>query len=197
MSKVEFNYPPGATPLDPNELGGLIPDYITHQSELNELERENILEATQWALGSQNHDCLNLSFCFDLHKRMFGKVWQWAGKARLSDKNIGVPKEQITVRLKSLFEDTAYWIQHKTYAFDEIGARFHHRLVSIHAFANGNGRHARLLTEVIQGVNGEIPFTWGRSDLYDSLSHARRDYITALKLSDQGDFSALIKFVRS
>lgn len=197
MSKIEIIYPPGATPLDPNELEGLIPDYITIQSELNELERGNIIEAARWAFGSQNHDCVNLSFCFDLHKRMFGKVWKWAGKQRLTDKNIGVPKEQITVRLKTLFDDTAYWMEHKTYAFDEIGARFHHRLVSIHAFANGNGRHARLMTEVIQSVNSEALFTWGSSDLYDSESIARKDYIKALKLADQGDFSALIKFVRS
>ena len=196
MSRIEIEYPPGATPLDPDELAGLIPNYITNQGELNELERENILEATQWALDGKEHDCLNISFCFDLHKRMFGNVWKWAGKARLTDKNIGVPKEQIAVRLKPLFDDTAFWIQAKTYNFDEIGARFHHRLVSIHAFPNGNGRHARLMTEVIQTVNGENPFTWGSSDLYGSESLARKDYMAALKLADRGDLSALITFLR-
>lgn len=197
MSKLEIHYPPGATPLDPNELGGLIPKYITTQGELNQLERANILEATKWALGSLKHDCLNISFCFDLHKRMFGKVWRWAGTLRLTDKNIGVPKVQINVKLKPLFDDTVYWIQNNQYDFDEIGARFHHRLVSIHAFPNGNGRHARLMTEVIQTVHGESPFTWGSSDLYESESEARKDYIAALKLADRGNYTSLIQFVRS
>jgi Fic-DOC domain mobile mystery protein B len=128
---------------------------------------------------------------------MFAKVWKWAGTPRLTDKNIGVPKEQIPMKLKPLFDDTTYWIQEKSYTFDEIGARFHHRLVSIHAFPNGNGRHARLMTEVIQTVHGETPFTWGSSDLYGSESNARKDYIAALKLADRGDFSPLMQFVRS
>ncbi len=197
MSGIEIQYPPGSTPLDPNELNGLLPDYITTQNELNELERENILEGTMWALGNKKHDCLNISFCFDLHKRMFGKVWKWAGKIRQTDKNIGVPKEQIMMRLKLLFDDTTFWIQNKTYDFDELAARFHHRLVSIHAFPNGNGRHARLMTEVIQRTNGETPFTWGSSDLYTSESMARKDYIASLKLADQGQYADLIQFVRS
>lgn len=197
MSKFEITYPPGATPLDPNELAGLVPNYITTQGDLNQLERENILAATTWALGKSNHDCMNISFCFDLHKRMFSRVWKWAGKTRLTDKNIGVPKEQIITKLKLLFDDTEFWIREKTYNFDEIAARFHHRLVAIHAFQNGNGRHARLMTEVIQIVNGEALFTWGSSDLYGSESEARKEYLADLRSADKGDFEALIKFVRS
>lgn len=196
MSKYEITYPPGATPLDSNELAGLIPNYISTQEDLNQLERENILSAAIWALGSSNHDCMNISFCLDLHKRMFSRVWKWAGKTRFTDKNIGVPKEQIVTKLKLLFDDTEFWIEKKTYDFDEIAVRFHHRLVAIHAFPNGNGRHSRLLTEVIQIVNGEIPFTWGSSELYSSESEARIDYLTALRSADKGDFEALIKFVR-
>lgn len=196
MSRLEIKYQQGATPLDPNELAGLIPNYITTQGELNQLERENILWAATWVLGKTNHDCINISFCLDLHKRMFSKVWKWAGKTRLTDKNIGVPKEQILTKLKILFDDTEFWIQEKTYDFDEIAARFHHRLVSIHAFPNGNGRHARLLTEVIQIVNGETNFTWGSSDLFSSESDSRKDYLAALRSADKGDLTALIKFVR-
>jgi Fic-DOC domain mobile mystery protein B len=196
VSKFEIAYPPGATPLDPNELAGLVPNYITTQGDLNQLERENILVAAIWALGKSNHDCMNISFCLDLHKRMFSRVWKWAGKTRLTEKNIGVPKEQIFTKLKLLFDDTEFWIQKKTYDFDEIAARFHHRLVAIHTFPNGNGRHARLMTEVIQIVNGETQFTWGSSDLYSSESDARKDYLGALRSADKGDFEALIKFVR-
>jgi len=196
VSQFEIKYPQGATPLDPNELAGLIPNYITNQGELNQLERENILFAATWALGKTNHDCLNISFCLDLHKRMFSKVWKWAGKIRLTEKNIGVPKEQILTKLKILFDDTQFWIQEKTYDFDELAARFHHRLVAIHAFSNGNGRHSRLLTEIMQTVNGEAPFTWGTSDLYGSESEARKDYLEALRRADKGNFTALINFVR-
>jgi Fic-DOC domain mobile mystery protein B len=196
LSKFEIKYPVGATPLDPDELAGLVPTYISTQGDLNQLERENILAAATWALGKSNHDCLNISFCLDLHKRMFSRVWKWAGKTRLTEKNIGAPKEQIFTKLKILFDDTEFWIQQKTYNFDEISARFHHRLVAIHAFPNGNGRHARLMTEVIQIVNGEVPFTWGSSDLYSSISEARKDYLSALRSADKGDLRALIQFVR-
>jgi Fic-DOC domain mobile mystery protein B len=196
VSKFEIAYPSGATPLDPNELAGLVPNYITTQGDLNQLERENILAAATWALGKSNHDCMNISFCLDLHKRMFSRVWKWAGKTRLTDKNIGVPKEQIFMKLKLLFDDTEFWIQDRTFGFDEIAARFHHRLVAIHAFPNGNGRHARLMTEVIQIVNGVTQFTWGSSDLYSSESDARKDYLAALRSADTGDYEALIEFVR-
>lgn len=196
MSKLQIQYPPGATPLDPNELAGLIPSYITTQGELNQLEKENILDATRWALGKTNHDCLNISFCLNLHKRMFSNVWKWAGSTRLTDKNIGAPKEQIYPKLKVLLDDADFWIRERTYEFDEIGARFHHRLVAIHAFANGNGRHSRLMTEVVQTVNGESPFTWGSSDLYGAESQARKDYLAALKEADKGSYDPLINFVR-
>jgi Fic-DOC domain mobile mystery protein B len=196
LSDLQIQYPPGATPLDPNELAGLIPNFITTQGELNQLERENILTAATWALGKTNHDCLNISFCLELHKRMFSKVWKWAGTLRQTDKNIGVPWQQINMKLKTLFDDTQFWIQEKTYSFDEMAARFHHRLVAIHAFSNGNGRHARLMTEVFQIEHGEKPFTWGSSDLYASESDAREDYIKALQFADKGNFSLLIKFVR-
>ncbi len=197
MSKLVFEYPPGATPLDPNELAGLIPSYITTQGELNILERENILEAANWAFGKNGHDCLNISFCFDLHKRMFSKVWKWAGSTRTTDKNIGVPKEQIPTKLKLLFDDAHFWMKENTYSFDEISARFHHRLVAIHVFPNGNGRHSRLMTEIIQSENDHTPFTWGKSDLYSSESEARKEYIASLKLADQGNFTKLLAFVRS
>jgi Fic-DOC domain mobile mystery protein B len=196
MSQFITEYPAGATPLDPDELNGLIPTYITLQGELNILERENILEAANWALGKKSLDCLNISFCLDLHKRMFSKVWKWAGKIRKSDKTIGVPKEQIISNLKQLFDNTNHWIQNKTYSFDETCVRFHHQLVAIHPFPNGNGRHARLLTEIIQNVNGVATFTWGNSDLYKE-SEARTEYIKALKSADQKDYSLLLRFVRN
>ncbi len=197
MSNLKLEYPPGATPLDPDEKAGLIPTYITTQGQLNEVERENILKATEWALGKATHQCLNVTFCLDLHKRMFSDVWKWAGKTRQSEKSIGIPKSQIYPQLKQLFDNTKYLIDSDEDNFVEIAARFHHKLVSIHAFPNGNGRHARLMTEVIQTVNGKDLFTWGSSDLYRGESNARKDYIAALRAADGGNFEPLIKFVRT
>lgn len=197
MSRSFNQYPYGATSLDPNEKDGLIPQFITTQEELNILERENILEAANWALGNKNHDFMNISFCLDLHKRMFLRVWRWAGQPRTTDKNIGVPKEQIFEKLKLLFDNTHFWIQNHTYPFDEIGVRFHHQLVAIHPFPNGNGRHARLMTDILLKRNKHKPFTWGKADLCGPRSRVRKEYIESLKLADQKDFKKLLKFVRS
>ena len=118
MSPFSFDYPPGATPLDPNEVDGLIPDYITTQGELNALERENILEASSWAHDRRHADILNATFALDLHRRMFSRVWKWAGTQRKSDKNIGVSWNDISTELAKLLGDVKYWIENKTYSWD-------------------------------------------------------------------------------
>ena len=200
MSPFGFDYPPGATPLDPNEVDGLIPDYITTHGELNALERENILEASNWAHDRQHADILNATFAFDLHKRMFSRVWKWAGTPRKSDKNIGVSWNQIPTELATLLGDVKYWIENKTYGWDEIGARFHHRLVSTHVFVNGNGRHARMMTDILLSSAGQESFSWGLRTSNDALEvegPLREQYISALKKADQCDYAALLRFVRS
>lgn len=200
MKKIELQYPSGATPLDPNEIDELIPDYITTQGELNVLERQNITEAATWALGRKNSNILNVSFILDLHRRMFNRVWKWAGKSRRSNKNIGVFWEQILIQLGSLLQDLNYWINHHIYSWDEIGARFHHKLVSIHVFPNGNGRHARLMTDILMESNGQTPFTWGLATALDSLDvegTKRNEYIAALKAADSGNYANLLEFLRS
>ncbi len=199
MSKPDVEYPPGATPLDPSEIAGLIPNYITTQRELNLLERENILEATKWAIGRKHKDILNPSFAYKLHKKMFGRVWKWAGQQRRSNKNIGVMKEQIPTQLAQLFGDTNYWIEHNTFPWDEIGARFHHRLVWIHVFPNGNGRHARLMTDILLESFGQVPFSWGQKNSaapLDGEGALRAKYVNALKSADGNGFEPLIEFVR-
>ena len=201
MKKVELEYPIGSTPLDPDELDALIPDYISTQGELNSLERSNIADAYLWAERTKLSDLLSASFILSLHKRMFGQVWQWAGKQRKSNKNIGVSKERIMQELGVLLNDVEFWIQKRTFSNIEIAARFHHRLVYIHVFANGNGRHARLMTEVLLKTLGEEPFSWGsiqdeNSQLETSVP-TRKKYIAALKAADDNDFEPLIKFVRT
>lgn len=187
---------PGATPLDPNEVEGLLPSHITTQEELNEFEQDNVGRAATWLDSRRRGDVLSESFVRELHKRMFDKTWRWAGSFRKTERNLGVAPEQIAPELRNLLDDTRYWLEHVTYPLDEAAVRFHHRLVSIHCFANGNGRHARLITEVLLASAGAVPFNWGRGDLVRA-GDARDRYLAALRSADGGDLSALMTFVRS
>jgi len=196
-----FEYPSGATPLDPNETEGLIPDYISTQGELNRLEQENILEARAQIIGGRHKDLMTDTFVRDLHKRMFKNVWRWAGTYRKSDNSIGVAWTQVPVQLVKLLQDTEFWIKNGTYPWPELGVRFHHRLVLVHPFPNGNGRHARLMTDILLEAHGQSIFTWGASlaqkDGLDTVGEARMEYITALKEADERKYARLIQFVQS
>lgn len=184
-----------STPLTPEEQEGLIPSYITLRSELNEAEQANILEAEEWAFN-RKRDVLSEKFLNDLHKRMFGRVWKWAGTYRKTGKNIGVEAYRIPTELRQLLDDVRYWITHETYDPDEIAARFHHKLVWIHLFPNGNGRHARTATDLLLTTLGQPRFTWGRENLVDANA-TRQDYVNALRAADNHDYSPLIDFIRS
>jgi Fic-DOC domain mobile mystery protein B len=184
-----------STPLTPDERAELILSYITQRRELNEAEQANIVEAELWAL-TRKRDVLSERFLRQLHKRMFGKVWKWAGKIRQSERNIGVEPWRINTELAQLLSDTAFWIENGTYALDEIAARFHHRLVWIHPFANGNGRHSRLATDLLLIANGGERFTWGSVNLVDATA-TRRAYVDALRAADQHEMGLLLGFVRS
>jgi len=187
----------GATPLDPDEAEGLIPTHISTREELNRLEQENIVAAMQWLNTSRPASILDEAFIRNLHRRMFGRVWKWAGRFRDSDKNIGVPREHVDVELRKLCEDTKVQIEHQSYAPDEIAYRFHHRLVSIHPFPNGNGRHARLLTDLLlEKLLHRPPFTWGGMRGVPE-GEVRAAYLDALRAADRGDYGRLAGFVRS
>lgn len=193
---MKFDYPTGATPLDPNEAEGLIPTHITTQFELNEWEQANILDAEAWILLARHSSILTISFIQQLHKKMFDKTWRWAGEFRASNKNIGIEHITIPVQLKNLLDDVQYQIAQNSYTFDEMAARFHHRLVWIHAFPNGNGRHARLMTDVLLISHSEPRFTWGNTNLY-SKNAVRDQYIQCLRDADKHDYKKLLDFVRS
>jgi len=193
---LKFNYPPGATPLDPDEAAGLIPTHITTQGQLNEWELANIREGERWAFSRKRNDLFSIQFVKRLHKQMFGNSWRWAGMFRATEKNIGIDPAQITTELKKLCDDAAYQIEHKSYPLDEIAVRFHHRLTWIHPFPNGNGRHARLMTDLLLKQNGSEPFDWGKSDLV-APGEVRDRYIAALRVADGRDYALLFKFVRS
>jgi Fic-DOC domain mobile mystery protein B len=194
---MEFDYLPGATPLDPEEIEGLKMRHITTRNELDRWEQENIQEAYAWLERKRKKDILTEEFICILHTKMFGKVWNWAGKFRKSDKNIGVAFTQVRIELRQLLDSTKFWIEHDTFPPDEIAYRFHHKLVWIHLFPNGNGRHSRLMTDIIlEEVLGVKSFLWG-SETLSNASDTRNQYIMSLRLADKEDFSALAKFVRS
>ena len=200
MSKFKLTYPTGATPLNPNEIEGLIPDYITTQEELNILEQQNIIEGINWADHQKKPDVLSITFNYELHKQMFNQVWKWAGEPRKTDKNIGCHWQQIPTQLSNFFENACYRIESKKHNWNELAAWFHHKLVSVHVFPNGNGRHARLMTDILLKSNNQKPLTWGQkmhSFPIEVEGNTRKAYISALKKADKNDFIDLIKFVKS
>ncbi|MAF84045.1 MAG: mobile mystery protein B [Gammaproteobacteria bacterium] len=185
----------GQTPLSEEEREGLIPSYITLRAELNEAEQANILAAEEWAF-KRAHNVLDIDFLYELHKRMFGRVWTWAGTSRTTGKNIGVDAYRIRTDLQELIKDGTYWIENGTYEPDEIAVRFHHRLVHIHPYPNGNGRHARLATDLLLRTLDQPRFTWGSQNLTDP-GQTRTLYIEALRAADNHDYRLLLAFVRS
>jgi Fic-DOC domain mobile mystery protein B len=200
---METAYPEGAIPLDPTEAEGLRLPHISTREQLNKWEQENILEAELKFFSRKRRDLLSEGFMLRLHKQMFGNVWKWAGKYRTSEKNIGLPSWEVAVAVRGLCEDAKLWIGSASGgadaadAADKLAARFHHRLVYIHPFANGNGRHARTMADLLLvHILGRNRFTWGRIDLAQADA-ARGAYLEALRAADLGDCSKLFAFVRS
>ena len=194
---MNFDDSDGATPLDPNEIEGLRLVHIATRAELDRWEQDNIMVGEAWAFARKQKDLLSDGFIRRLHKRMFGAVWRWAGQSRKSDKNIGGPWWKIQTELEKLCEDVTVWIESGGYPPDEIAARFHHRLVAIHLFPNGNGRHARTMTDLLLVQRlGQPRFSWGGGNLTDA-GECRRRYIDALRAVDRSDYQPLMDFVRT
>lgn len=183
------------TPLAPEEKRDLIPAYIALRGELNAAEQDNIARGQAWAL-QQRREILDERFMLALHRRMFGDVWRWAGRYRTTERNLGVAAWDIAVEMRNLIGDAKTWVAHASYPRDEIAIRLHHRLVWIHPFANGNGRHARLVADLLVMQQGGERFSWGRGSLY-SAGELRRRYIAALHAADRHDLAPLAAFARS
>jgi Fic-DOC domain mobile mystery protein B len=202
---MRFEYQKGATPLDQDEIDGLIPSHIALQSELNEWEEVNILRAETWVFSKTSHgNFLTIDFLKLLHRKMFEDTWKWAGFFRSTEKSIGIAPFYITTQTQNLLDDVYYQITHLTLDdidtyntdIDDIACRFHHRLVAIHPFPNGNGRHARLMTDLLLVQAGRPRFSWGDKNLA-AKSTIRDRYIAALKNADKLDYTELTAFVRS
>lgn len=194
-----FQEPDDATPLDPGQRDGLLQTWITNRNDLNEAEQENIVKGAAWAHRRRDGkpvDLLNDEYVKTLHKQMFGDVWKWAGTYRRNELNIGIKANRIPVDMPAMLDDVRYWVEHNTYPDDEIAVRLHHRLTQIHAFPNGNGRHARMMADLLIERLGGKPFSWSGGSLVD-VGTLREQYVAALKAADGHDIGPLMTFVRS
>jgi len=195
---LDLNYIDGQTPISEEEKRGLRIKSISTREELDEFEQLNIEKAIEWIMNNRfvKEQILTESFIKLVHKKMFGEVWEWAGLFRKTDKNIGISWVQIGVQLKMLLDDIKFWIENETYPPDKVAIRFKHRLVSIHCFPNGNGRHSRVLADIIiESIFDKEVFSWGNSNLVKS-DYIRKDYINSLIDADNGLIDSLLKFSR-
>ena len=190
-----MEYPEGATPLDPAEMEGLKFKHVTTRGELDELEQINIQAGLLWLARQRRKDVLSDNFAVTLHKRLFGDVWGWAGTFRKTGKNIGIDPLHIGVELRKLMDDARYWADHGTYNPADAALRLHHRMVFIHPFPNGNGRHARIMADtVLSRVYGAEPIDWAGGHDLQTMNDRRTAYIAALRAADQGDLAPLLAF---
>ncbi len=195
---LSLEYIEGQTPIDEDEKEGLLIKTISTKGELDEFEQLNIQQAVEWSIKTKIGltQLLSEDFLLLIHKKMFGGVWAWAGTKRKTNKNIGVDKSQISIETKKLIDDCSFWIENNSFSHEEIVIRFSHRLVKIHLFPNGNGRHSRLVADImISKVFNEPIFTWGRPDLTKNNA-IRKEYMEAIYKADNDDYKPLIDFAR-
>ena len=195
-----FQEPDDATPLVPAERDGLKLTWITTRADLNAAEQDNIDAGAAWAFRSRRANILTVAFSIALHRQMFGQVWDWAGHYRTTERNIGIAPYRIGTETAQLFDEAAFWVANETYEPDELAVRLHHRLVFVHPFPNGNGRHARMMADLLIRRLGAPPFSWG-SNRDDGVIHdigdLRKRYVSALRAADGNDYEPLIAFARS
>lgn len=195
---LEIDYIEGQTPLDEEEKEGLLIPSISTRRELDEFEQQNIEKTIEWTMKRKfkKENIISEDFVDELHCKMFDDVWKWAGEFRRSNKNIGVDWKQIGISLKQLTDDCLFWIEEKTYSEEEIAVRYKHKIVMIHCFPNGNGRHSRLMADVIVNhIFGKPVFTWNRANL-NQKGEQRNNYLKAIKEADKDNIKLLMKFAR-
>lgn len=191
-----FDEPDDATPLEPEERDGLLQAWITYRRELNEAEQTNIISGAAWARRQRRKDILTEAFLKQLHGKLFGTVWKWAGEYRRTERNIGIEPLRIQIEIRTAFDDARFWIDNESFQQEESAVRLHHRLVSIHPFPNGNGRTTRFIADLLMENLGNNPFTWGRSNLI-AIDETRNRYIAALRAADAHNIRPLLEFALS
>ena len=195
---LNLEYSDGQTPLSEDEKDGLLIPTITTRGDLDEFEQFGVENAIEWTRRRTISlpDILTEEFVLELHRHMFKNIWQWAGTFRTTNKNLGVDKNEIRTEIRKLLDDCRYWIDQQTFDKDEIAVRFSHRIVSIHPFVNGNGRHSRLIADILVSHGlGRPHFTWGSISL-TAKDSARAAYLHALRQADALNYHELIQFAR-
>ena len=185
----------GATYTD--DISGLILDTSKQYTlkEIYKFEANNTRKATlKYLLDKPTKKIAPFTYewFLQLHVEMFGDLWDWAGKVRTVELSIGIKAYMVAMELKKLVDDLEYWDKNKTFDIVEIASKLHHRAVQIHPFKNGNGRGSRMLANIYLKQNELEPTKWNE-DLLSKDNLHRDDYISALKLADNGDYSVLIK----
>ena len=188
-----FETDDNSTPLTEEEKQQLKAKWITTRAELNELETKGIANAEIWLLKNKK-DILNETFIKNLHKKMFGDIWKWAGTFRTTERNIGVAPYEIQPKLRILLDDVKFWVDKRTFSPKEIAIRFHHRLVQIHPFPNGNGRISRLMADLLMKQFDLPALNWGSGNLTE-ISELRKEYISSLREADSGNYTLLLSFI--
>jgi Fic-DOC domain mobile mystery protein B len=197
---LDFELIDGQTPLDEEEKDGLLIPTITKRGELDEFEQQNIERAIQWTMSRKfkRDEILTEKFIKLVHKKMYGEVWAWAGEFRKTNKNLGVDRYQVTTELRKLLDDCNYWIDHNTYLPDETAIRFKHRIVQIHCFSNGNGRHSRLMGDlIVEKIFNKPFFSWGGHHNLTRTGKGRQLYLAAIKAADANSITSLLEFARN
>lgn len=197
LQGFDFEIEDGQTPLDPDEAQGLKLKWVATRADLNDAEGANVVSGMLWAAREIRKKEVVVTcdaFLRKLHEQMFGRVWEWAGRYRLTERNIGVAPHQIAMQLRQLFDNAGAWQEFKTYPLDEQAARLHHQLTLIHPFPNGNGRSSRLMADLFLQSRGEQPFSWGPAP---HNSAVRKSYLQAVREADAGNWQPLLGFVRS
>lgn len=188
--------PYGATPLTLDDMRGLKLRHVTTRGQLDEVEQANVAQGLRWLARTRRGDILDDAFVRKLHMQLFGDVWTWAGSYRMRETNIGIAPPEIAVQLRLLLENARTWCEENVYSPMEAAARFHHRMVQIHLFPNGNGRHARIAAdEFLKRYFDRPPIEWASGHDLQRDNERRDAYLQALRRADAGDFEALFKFV--
>jgi Fic-DOC domain mobile mystery protein B len=187
---VAWNPIPGETPID---ISGLKIAGVTNRQELSVVEAENVRKVIVKYLGgslTKRTARFDLAWMLKLHREMLGEVWEWAGRTRTHDLNMGSPWHQVTTQLHDLTCDLAYWQTHWPDTLEQA-VHLHHRAVQIHPFPNGNGRWSRLLANIWLKLHKQ-PLTDWPEDVIGATSLIRDEYLAAVRKADGGDFATLI-----
>lgn len=156
---------------------------ITDLDLLYENEALGIIRAQQYILDLDANFVFDSRLILDLHHIVFGNLYLWAGKWRNVVTNIGIDVGKIPYAIAEYADHVNYM---KNAAMDREGLvnclfYTHHRYTQIHPFNNGNGRTARLITDLVANMNG-----YQNIQLYVRDAGAEREnYKAALKAADQ------------